>query len=261
MDFRDLEHFKSATGYDIEELGWVPRVTSIVGIKAKPALYRFYASLPDFQAGEKIKEISAEEGNLVHETVQDILTGKQRDIADSVRPSVEAALRLVEDRKIKILPEFVEKRVIHKDELYAGTTDALAIIDGKLGVLDIKTSQSIYRDYDLQTSAYIGALIEEMPELETRWILRIDQHRACPKCGALKRNKGGREKIILPWDSNDRSVRANAYKCYHEWSPVIGDVELKESENWESDYKAFLSAKKLWEWENEHWLKKAGYLK
>ena len=47
----------------------------------------------------------------------------------------------------------------------------------------------------------------------------------------------------------------------HEWSEVKGIIELKEFPFWRDDYGAFLAAKKLWEWENDHWLKQAGYLK
>jgi hypothetical protein len=260
MQFQDVEHFKSDTGYDIEDFGWVPRVTSIVGIKAKPALYRFYANLKSFDEGEKIKEQSATEGTLVHETIQDILTGKPRSIENAVRPAVQAALDFVDKHNIVIDPEYVEKRLVNYDDRYAGTMDALATIDGRLGVLDIKTSQAIYRDYDLQTSAYMAALTKDLPNLEARWILRVDQHRLCHKCSSTLRVKGGNEKLRLAWDKNDRSVRARANACEHEWSEIVGDVELKESPNWEIDYKAFEGAKKLWEWEHEHWLKQVGYL-
>lgn len=91
-------------------------------------------------------------------------------------------------------------------------------------------------------------------DLETRWILRIDQSKKCLNCGATLRNKGGREKIKIQW--NNSFMRA----CKHEWSEAIGQIELKEFPEWKKDYEAFLGAKKLWEWENEKILKEAGYL-
>ena len=48
--------------------------------------------------------------------------------------------------------------------------------------------------------------------------------------------------------------------CTHEWGPTEGTVELQEFPEWQGDYQAFLGAKKLWEWENEAWLKRVGYL-
>ena len=98
----------------------------------------------------------------------------------------------------------------------------------------------------MQTSAYLEALKEDstLPPL-TRWILRLDQSKHCLKCPATFRDKGGREKI-----------RGEKGKCEHEWGPMQGEVELKELNTFESDIKAFLACKSLWEWENEYWLKK-----
>jgi len=55
MEYRKLEDFKLGAGYIINDI-WYPRVTSIINIKAKPALYRYYASLPSYEAGETIKQ-------------------------------------------------------------------------------------------------------------------------------------------------------------------------------------------------------------
>ena len=47
----------------------------------------------------------------------------------------------------------------------------------------------------------------------------------------------------------------------HEWGPLTGTAQIKESPYWKEDFEAFLAAKKLWEWENEYWLKRIGYIK
>jgi len=258
--FRDVDHFKSTCGYDIEGFGWVPRVTSIVSIKAKPALYKFYADLSSFAEGEAIKEKSASEGTLIHETVEGFLIGQSPAVDASIKPAFDAFLDFYEKNNIQVDPEYVEKRLVHFDERYAGTLDAMALIGGKFGVMDIKTSLAIYRDYNLQTSAYMAALEKDFPTLQTRWILRIDQHKVCQKCGTTLRVKGGREKIRLSWEKGNSAVRKKAQECSHEWGDLVGVVELQEFPYWRDDFTAFLGAKKLWEWENEFWLKKAGYL-
>ena len=241
---------KNDEGYVINGL-WYPRVTSIVNIKAKPALYRFYGELNSFAEGESIKNNSAAEGTLVHEAAEKILIGEPADFDPKIKPSIDALREFVEKNNIHVDPEWVEKRIVHYKERYAGTIDALAIIGGKFGVLDLKTSVSIYRDYNIQTAAYFGSLIEEFPTLQTRWILRVDQAQSCLKCGAKRRMKGGREKI-----------RNNGQRdCEHEWGEMQGHIELKESPHWKTDYEAFLAAKRLWEWENEPWLKRVGYLR
>jgi len=257
MYYSNLQHFKGMSGYEIDGV-WYPRVTKIVDIKSKPALYKFYAEMGNFGKSEAVKKQSASEGTLIHETVEDILMGKQPEISPTIKPAIDAFMKFLEEKNIQADAEFVEKQVINFDERYAGTLDALALIDGKFGVLDIKTSQAIYRDYNLQTSAYLAAVLNDFKNLQTRWILRIDQTKTCLKCGATLREKGGRQKIKLPWTNGGYSAKAK--NCEHEWSEVKGEIELKEFPYWQEDFKAFLGAKRLWEWENDYWLRQAGYL-
>ena len=251
--YSDAEGFKNANGYEVDGI-WYPRVTKIVSVKAKPALLRFYGEAENFKSAQGISRKSAEEGSLVHETVEAILLGKKPEIDPSFAPAVTSFLEFIEQKNIQVTPELVEKRVVHYDHRYAGTVDALALIGGKFGVLDIKTSQAIYRDYNLQTAAYMDALKNDFENLQTRWILRIDQVQTCLRCGAVRRVKGGREKIKIQWDNEEMK------QCPHEWSELRGDIELQEFPYWQGDFEAFLGAKKLWEWENESWLKKIGYL-
>lgn len=253
IDYKNAEDFKKKCGYEINGQ-WFPRVTKIVSIKSKPALHYFYASLNNYAEGERIKKLSADEGTRLHEAVQSILVGKTPEVDEDIKPSVDAFREYLEKNFIEIDPESVEQRVVHYKHRYAGTVDAIALIDGKMGVLDIKTSQAIYRDYRLQTSAYIAVMQEKMKEIKTRWILRIDQHKVCQICGAKLRNKGGRPKIKIDWDNLFMKT------CKHIWGETVGEVELKEFPYWENDFEAFLGAKKLWEWENEKWLKEIGYL-
>lgn len=261
MYYVDEEHFKGINGYVIDEV-WYPRVTSIVGIKAKPALYRFYGELNNFAEGEAIKKISAGEGTLVHETAEKILIGENPEIDSGVLPAINSLREFIKKTNIQVDQEWVEKRIVHFGERYAGTVDALALIDGKFGVLDIKTSQAIYRDYNLQTAAYFASLQEMFRNLQTRWILRIDQIQTCLKCGVIRRVKGGREKIRQPNGSANRQNGEIAVcpSGQHEWSDSKGEIELKEFPYWHDDFQAFLGAKKLWEWENDYWLKRVGYL-
>ncbi|KKM68771.1 hypothetical protein LCGC14_1457560 [marine sediment metagenome] len=254
LDYRNVEHFKEKCGYDIDTDTWYPRVSSIVDIKAKPALYYFYAGLRNYAEGERIKKISADEGTRIHEAVQAIFVGKQPKIDEDIAPSIKAFREFISDKDIDVDPEYIERRVINKKHRYAGTIDALARIDGKLGVLDIKTSQGIYRDFSLQIAAYTATLKDELDDIQTHWILRIDQHRLCELCGARLRTKGGRKKIKIEWNNTFQRT------CKHVWLDTVGDIEIQEFPHWQQDFEGFLSAKKLWEWENEHWLKEIGYL-
>lgn len=253
FDYKNIDKFKEENGYTINDV-WYPRVTKIIGIKAKPALLFFYGEAKSYKAAHDISQKSAEEGTRVHEVSQAILLGQNPEVPADIKPAIDAFREFIDAKRIETAPEYIERRIVSFNHRYAGTIDAMALIDGKFGVLDIKTSQSIYRDYNLQTSAYMDSLKDEFPHLQTRWILRIDQQQKCLVCGATRRTKGGREKIRNSWGNGLRPCAA------HQWSEVRGEVELQESPYWQSDFDAFLGAKKLWEWENEHWLKKVGYL-
>lgn len=255
--------FKNANGYTIDD-AWYPRVTRIISIKAKPALYRYYGEAANFKAAQEISQKSAEEGTMVHEAAEAILLGKEPEVDPSIAPAIRAFRQFLAEKNIQSSPEYVERRIVHHDHRYAGTIDAMALIGGKFGVLDIKTSQGIYRDYNLQTAAYVEALTGEFSNLQTRWILRIDQIQTCQRCGATLRTKGGREKIKFPRtsnSSNNSNIRTIVCPAaFHDWGEVQGEIELQEFPYWRSDFEAFLAAKRLWEWENEWWLKRIGYL-
>ncbi len=242
MFYADLKHFKAKTGYEIDGV-WYPRVTSIVSIKAKPALYKFYAEQGNFSAAEAIKTKSADEGTLIHETIEAILAGKTVPIPHSIQPAISAFVEFKKNNEI--IPMKVEERVVSKNHWFAGTVDVIGKLNGRLGLLDIKTSYSIYRDYGLQTAAYIEAVRENNIFPTTRWVLRIDQASQCTKCGAKMREKGGNIK-----------VRGGVNGCQHSFGPLSGEIELKELDSFENDIKAFLACKDLWVWEHEHWIKK-----
>src|SRR3972149_1450408 len=152
FDYKDAEQFKEKCGYTIDGL-WYPRVTKILEVKSKPALYYYYGEAASYKAAQESTEASAKEGTLIHETIQKLLVGEKVPIDPSIAPCVNAALKFVEEHGIQFEPSYIEKRLCNKTHRYAGTIDAVALITGKFGVLDINTSQAIYRGYNLQTSA------------------------------------------------------------------------------------------------------------
>lgn len=261
MYFSNEEQFKSLNGYDINGT-WFPRVTKIVEIKAKPALLRYYANSENYEAAVAQTKKSAEEGTLVHEAAEKILIGENPVIDPSIAPAIQAFGDFIAKNNIQVAPEHIERRILNLDHGYAGTIDTMALYQGKFGVMDIKTSLDFYRDYNLQTSAYMDALMKDpaVPNPQTRWILRIDQLQTCKLCGATLRKKGGREKIRKPFGSNGFRGKSLCPDGQHEWEEMRGVVATKEEPYWKEDFEAFLAAKKLWEWENSYWLKKIGYL-
>ena len=266
MWYRDSEQFKSENGYDING-EWYPRVTRIIQVKAKPALEHFFREVGDYSSVEEIKNKSAQEGSLTHAVVERFLLGESLEVSNELRPVVEALEKFNQGGRIKLVSDFVERRVWSASGKYAGTVDALAEINGRYGVLDIKTSTGFYPDYNLQTAAYVAALREEetkkalsLPrEIETRWILRVDQCQICQRCGASLRLKGGRHKVRIR-NGGASHQDPLCLPLGHDWGEVKGVIEMREFPEIAGDWKAFQAAKVLWDWENDYWLKQIGYV-
>lgn len=254
--YKNLDEFMSMNGYVIHG-EWYPRVTSIVGIKSKPALYKFYGDAASFGDALSISGRSASEGTKIHEAIEAILVGNTPAVEPEIQPAIDAFRDFLKTHTVATHTRGVEKRVWSPKHRYAGTTDAIVHLNDRPGILDIKTSSGIWRDYNLQTAAYMAALQEQESwedltphPIETRWILRIDQASICRKCGAKRRLKGGRETIRGGFENEN---------CTHEWGELRGEWELKELADFVKDFQAFLAAKTLWGWENEYWLTQIGY--
>ncbi|MEK9175465.1 MAG: hypothetical protein AAB795_02625, partial [Patescibacteria group bacterium] len=202
MWFKGADEFKDTMGYHLED-GWYPRVTKILEVKNKSGLDQFFKEMESYAAVQEVKTKSAEEGTRVHEAIQGHMTGTLDTIPDDMIHIVDAFDVFNRKHGIIFHPEFVERRIWSGFHRFAGTVDALASIGDKFGVLDIKTSTGFFPEYNLQTAAYVLALQEfsikqalGLPrDIETRWVLRIDQNRTCNQCGSKLREKGGRAKI------------------------------------------------------------------
>ena len=235
----NVEEFKSSNGHDVEGY-WLPRVTSITGIISKPGLFRYYAMHRNFYSAQESMNSAAAWGNLVHTAVENTLKGKG-DIDSRVQASVDGFLKWKEKNNVKILSvSDVEKSVYDLDDNYSGTVDAVLEIDGRIGILDIKTGASIWDEYSLQLAAYMNAYNKFVPkkrQANTRWILRIDQFDECEHCKAQRRIKSGR-------------ITAGDKMCPHHFSETKAKLQFKELKDYNRDIEGFLSAKRLWEWSN-----------
>lgn len=89
-----------------------------------------------------------------------------------VRSSVEAFLSWTRSHDVLFLG--TEERIVSLEHGWAGTRDIRAIIDGKMAVLDWKTSKAIYPEYFVQTAVYAKGG-EEMGEdpYEELWVVRV----------------------------------------------------------------------------------------
>ena len=123
---------------------------------------------------------AAEAGTIAHDMIeQNLLYGK---LFDEFGPFPESADKASGDTKAKALNSFrqflkwnaqtklkviqTEKALVSERHKYGGTWDGIGRdVDGKLVLIDWKTSNAVYGDYLYQLAAYAILIEEVMPEL------------------------------------------------------------------------------------------------
>ena len=129
-----------------------------------------------------ISKTALDIGKVVHGYIEEVIEWSLGELNEMPEmPEDEAAVNSIQAfgkwvRENDVEWVATEERIYSKKYQYAGTVDAVAMIDDKFSVIDFKTSKQIYKSYKLQVYAYKQA-IEEMygEEVESCWILRFDK--------------------------------------------------------------------------------------
>lgn len=164
---------------------------------------------------DKAKDI----GHQVHAWIEGYITNQELELPEDqqVVDCIRQFLKWNKERK----PEWLasEAIVASMNHRFAGTVDALCILDGKMTVLDFKTSNQISDDYALQLAGYQIALEEMGIQIEQRSIVRI------PKDG-----KPVEEWIVdTPLDFDKETF----LRCreIHRWN-LLMDSRKKDKKQW-----------------------------
>ena len=171
----DLEYDDKAHSYKVEGVK-VPSVTRVVDGCFPKDLTHWALSIGQ-EEYDKVISDALEIGNDTHQWIEDYINYGHActEPEDYISKSVNAFL----DWTTEYNPEWVDaERKVYCDKYkYAGTVDAVAKINGRVCVIDFKTSKKIYKPYHLQVTAYAQA-IKRMDGLR-RWplgiILRLDK--------------------------------------------------------------------------------------
>lgn len=147
----------------------VPSVTTVLGVIAKPWLVPWAngLGLRGINSTDYVDE-TAGGGTLVHAVIEATLKGQPLtatladDFTDIEREYARAAWRrFVEWRGgHELEPLLMEHQLVSERLRVGGTVDLYARVDGRLAVLDFKTSNRVYDSHLLQLAAY-RSLLEE----------------------------------------------------------------------------------------------------
>ena len=128
------------------------------------------------QESDNQKNIAGEIGSAIHSWIEKHIKGEQPEMPedDKVLQGVNSFLQWIDENKVEFIES--EKIVYSRKYDYIGTLDIIAKINGGLYLLDIKTGNSIYPEYKMQTAAYLKADMEERgTKYDGRIILRISK--------------------------------------------------------------------------------------
>lgn len=148
----------------------VPSVTTVInqwGIKTQPLLYWAW------KQGEKgiplYEKEEANVGTLAHKMVDYEVKGKVLALDEypmNIREQAEVCFKNWHEWRDRhdFKPVETEISLISEKYQFGGTIDCIAMIDGRLSILDVKTGKDVYEDHILQIVSYAELWLENFPE-------------------------------------------------------------------------------------------------
>lgn len=85
---------------------------------------------------------AAERGTAVHKATESLDKYGKIDVEDGILPYIQAYIKFRKEHKVEW--KRIEYATHHPTDKYAGTLDRVGTLDGKLVILDIKTSYTIH---------------------------------------------------------------------------------------------------------------------
>lgn len=174
-----VSHIKAHQRYKLADGTIVPGATTVLGLLAKPQLIKWANNL-GLQGIDSTKYVDklATIGTLAHLMVENHLTGKEHIYPEYSKEDIDRAenafIKFLDwEKQYQVKVIFNEKQLVSEEYRFGGTVDCYAEINGKMTLLDFKTSKAIYEEHIIQLAAYKQLLKENGYEVEEVRILRI----------------------------------------------------------------------------------------
>lgn len=163
--------------YKNENKKQVPSVTTILGILDKPAL-KIWANNIGLQ-GIKMSEYVDDKaliGSIAHFILECYLKNVQPDFAEfnATDEQIELAKQCAdkffewENCQAEFVPIASELQLVSEKHQYGGTCDCIAVLNGKLTLIDFKTCNAIYDEARQQVAAYKEQINENFGVIEPK---------------------------------------------------------------------------------------------
>ena len=175
---------------------------------------------------------AGKEGTQVHEAAEALVLGEEVSWMDDYGNAKysqivwEMILKFAEFWKTS-KPELIstEDFVWSDEHKYAGTADLVVKMDKETWLLDIKTSNSIHKSYDLQLASYAKALGESKGiKIDRTGIIWLKAHTKGPsKKKGVYQGKGWQLRVIDDIDKNFELFKM-IYELYKLENPVTEPI-------------------------------------
>lgn len=156
----------------------VPGVTTVIGLRAKPALVKWANNL-GLQGidSSKFTDDKAMIGTLAHEMILNHFKSVETDTSDYSKNQIDAAenslLSFFAWEKGKQIAPVLMESPLTCPMMYGGTIDLYCQMDGQPTLVDFKTGNGIYDEHYYQLCAYRNLLLENEYDVKTAYILNI----------------------------------------------------------------------------------------
>jgi len=157
----------------------VPSVTTIIGLRARPALIKWANNL-GLQGidSSKFTDDKAVIGILAHEMILNHFKGIETDTSDYSKNQIDSAenslLSFFSWEKGKDIKVILAEIPMTSSAGFGGTPDLYCILDGVQTLVDFKTGSGIYEpEHPAQLAAYIQLLLDNGHPIEQGIILNI----------------------------------------------------------------------------------------
>lgn len=175
------QHSKQHTVYRNKQGVRLPGITTLIGLRDKPALVPAANKL-GLQGIDSVahwKELAII-GRCVHEMIHDDLVGREFNGKDYTPRQIDKAengfIKYLEWKKGKVIePILLEKPLVSEEYQFGGTLDIYARVDGRLELIDAKSGSGIWPEHWLQLAGLSLILKEHGYEIEARRVLNISR--------------------------------------------------------------------------------------
>jgi len=198
------DKLKVHTRYKLTDGTLVPGVTTITGLRNKPALVKWGNNL-GLQGIDITKYVDdkAEIGTLAHYLILCHLKNEKPILDDYSKNTIDKAensfLHFLDWEKSKKIETILcERALISENYKFGGTLDWYGKINDVLTLLDFKTGSEIYPEYFYQISGYKILLAENQLEIPAEYrILSIPRTEEEKQTEKIKKNIDIEQEIFL----------------------------------------------------------------